>query len=143
MRVVTLTIYGMPQPKGSTRAFKRGPRIIVTSDNPSLAKWESLIRFEANRVIRQDPRLFEGPVRLLVTFYIPRPPSVSAKARPSPTVKPDCSKLVRAAEDPLSGVLFRDDAQVCRIVAEKVYTDGPAKAVITVSEMPSGGLIDV
>lgn len=134
MRRVEFTVYGTPQPKGSARAFKRGQRIIVTSDNPSLAKWESVVRFEAQRIVAKDPRLFEGAVELAVTFHLPRPASVSAKRRPHPTTRPDLSKAIRGIEDPLSGVLFRDDAQVVAIKASKVYTDGPAKAVITISD---------
>jgi len=132
MRTVRLTVFGLPQPKGSTRAFKCGPRIVVTSDNSSLAKWEAAIRTEAQRVVAEDPRLFDGPVALELIFALPRPASVSRRTRPLPTTRPDLSKLIRAAEDPLTGVLWRDDAQVVSVYARKIYTDGPAKAEIVV-----------
>jgi Holliday junction resolvase RusA-like endonuclease len=134
MRRVAFTVYGQAQPKGSSRAFKRGARIIVTSDNPNLAKWEAVIRNEAQRVIETDPRIFEGPVALFCTFHFMRPPSVSAKRRPFPTVIPDLSKLVRAVEDPLRGVLIRDDCLVVFIAASKCYTDGPAKAELAIED---------
>jgi Holliday junction resolvase RusA-like endonuclease len=136
MMPVTFTAWGVPQPKGSTRAFIRGGRAIVTSDNPSLAKWESAVRFAAAKVVEQaGHRLFEGPVLLRVTFHVPRPKSVSPRVRPFPTTRPDLSKIIRAIEDPLTGVLWRDDAQVIAVEAAKFYTNGPAKAVITVSQV--------
>jgi len=108
----------------------------VTSDNPSLAKWESAVRFAAQTIAsKADHRLFEGAVKISVVFYLPRPKSVSPRVRPFPTTRPDTSKLIRGLEDPLSGVLWRDDAQVVGIEASKVYTDGPAKAEVTVSQV--------
>ncbi len=134
MRTVELIVWGIAEPKGSARAFVRNGRAVITSDNPDLKKWEALIRFEAERVFEKDPRRFEFAVALTVVFHLPRPASVSARKRPLPTVKPDLSKLARAAEDPLTGVIWRDDAQVVKLNVSKVYTDGPPHAVITVSE---------
>lgn len=138
MRTVTFSVFGVCQPKGSTRAFVRKigghMRAIVTTDNPSLKSWESVVRFEAQRVVRADPRLFEGAVKVSVVFHLPRPASVSAKKRPYPITRPDLDKACRGCLDPLTGVLFRDDAQVVKLEAEKVYTDGPAKAVLTISD---------
>lgn len=151
MRTVEFTVFGMPKPKGSTRSFamrvkgrfrRNGEplyRAVTTTDNPGLKSWESVVRFEAQRVMRADPRVFDGAVKFAAVFHLPRPGSVSLKKRPFPIVKPDCDKLTRAAIDPLTGVLFKDDAQVCRIETTKLYTDGPAKAVITVSDFfPEG-----
>jgi Holliday junction resolvase RusA-like endonuclease len=38
---------------------------------------------------------------------------------------PDLDKLVRAILDSLTGVVWRDDAQVVDIVARKVYAETP------------------
>lgn len=136
MRPISFTVYGISQPKGSARAFIRGGRPIVTSDNPSLAKWESAVRFAAQTVAeRVDHRLFAGAVKIQGVFYLPRPKSASPRLRPFPTTRPDLSKLIRGAEDPLTGILWSDDAQVVAIETVKLYTDGPAKAVITVSQV--------
>lgn len=69
----------------------------------------------------RSPDPWECAVELAFEFVLPRPESdwlASGKlrkgARAYPTTKPDLSKLVRAVEDSLAGVVYRDDAQVCR-----------------------------
>lgn len=145
MSAITFRVFGDPQPKGSTRAFVRKVRghvrAITTSANPSLAKWESLVRFEAQAALRamQQPAspFFDAPVQIDLIFSLVRPPSASERKRPLPVVKPDLDKLTRACLDPLSGVLFRDDAQVVSIRTHKRYIPaGPAVADIRVSAMP-------
>jgi Endodeoxyribonuclease RusA len=55
-------------------------------------------------------------------FYLPKPSSAPKRRRTWPDRKPDLSKLLRAIEDPMNGVLIADDARIvefCRL--EKVY----------------------
>jgi Holliday junction resolvase RusA-like endonuclease len=66
--------------------------------------------------------LLEGALLLEATFYRPRPAShfgsgrnagvLKASAPPFPTVRPDTTKLLRAIEDALKGIWYRDDAQI-------------------------------
>lgn len=35
--------------------------------------------------------------------------------------KPDLDKLVRAVQDALTGIIYKDDGQVCRLTANKNY----------------------
>ena len=133
---IELTVYGVPAGKGSKKAFvvpgKNGgrPRAVVVDDNKaSLKTWEAAIRTEAQRVMAQlttDGRLtFQGAaLAVVVLFLLPRPASISAKHRPMPTVKPDIDKLARAALDPLTQVLYNDDAQICHLSVEKRYAEG-------------------
>jgi Holliday junction resolvase RusA-like endonuclease len=148
---VTFVVFGTPEPKGSTKAFVRKMgdvhRAIVTSDNPSLKRWETLVRFEAQTALRRagldGSPFFDGAVAVGIRFGLIRPPSVTAKRRPWPTVKPDLDKLVRAAIDPLIGVLFRDDAQVVRLIdPQKFYVDAgrPAFCHITVTSVDGPSL---
>lgn len=136
MTPVTFTVYGAPEPKGSARAFKRGARIIVTSDNPSLSKWESAVRFAAQTVVeRAGYQLFQAGVGVRIVFYVNRPASATPRTRPFPITRPDLDKCVRAILDPLQDILLKNDAQVCAIETVKLYTDGPAKAVVTVYQI--------
>lgn len=137
-RRVSFQVYGLPKPKGSARGFvvqKAGqkPRAIITSDNKGLKAWETSVREAAQQVAGQE--FFTDAVRLQIEFWFPRPKSVSAKKRPHLITKPDLSKLIRGAEDALSGVIFRDDSQVVAIIATKAYVEGPAGACITVEEV--------
>jgi crossover junction endodeoxyribonuclease RusA len=133
---VRFTVYGIAIPKGSTRAFRRGAHVVVTTDNPNLANWESAVRYAAATVAeRSQYRLFEGGVAVTVAFHLPRPRSVSPGRRPYPITRPDLDKAARGILDPLTGVLYHDDAQVIDLHASKRYTDGPAHAEIEVREV--------
>jgi Holliday junction resolvase RusA-like endonuclease len=82
--------------------------------------------------------LYQGPLQLTVLFYVPRPKSHygvkgQLKSAPRyPTVRPDVTKLVRPLEDSLTGIVWRDDAQVVRQLAEKRYGE-PARAEVRVT----------
>jgi Holliday junction resolvase RusA-like endonuclease len=120
-------VMGTPVPKGSARAFVipgDKPRAVVVQNNKkALAHWQTQIGNEARYVMgstltRPD---FDGPFMVGVTFMINRPRSLSVKARPLPTVKPDLDKLIRAVLDGLTGIVWRDDAQVVTLIAKKRY----------------------
>lgn len=124
--MLKFTVYGEAQPQGSARAFvpKGWARPIITSDNPSLKGWRQLVADSANQALGalapvQRALLLEG-VRLSIAFYLPRPKSLPKRAT-AHTKKPDLDKLVRSCCDSLSQIVFRDDSQVCELVAVKHY----------------------
>jgi Holliday junction resolvase RusA-like endonuclease len=120
MRSVTFTVIGIAQPKGSTRAFlPRGARFpVVTSDNPRAKDWEHCVASQAQTVAADGP--FLGPVALRVSFALPRPASLPRRIL-AHVRRPDVDKLLRCAADALTGVLYRDDAQIVELHARKVY----------------------
>lgn len=70
----------------------------------------------------------DGPVRITYTAILPIPASWSrvkreaaASGRLLPTGKPDTENLLKTPMDALTGVAYRDDAQVVSIVAAKRY----------------------
>lgn len=132
MRTVTFQVLGIAQPKGSARAFKRGERVIVTTDNPRLRDWEHAVGGVA-QTLNEAP--FDGAVTLAVMFHFPRP-----KSKPRRVVhcitRPDLDKAIRAIGDALTGILFADDAQIVAVHACKVYAAaGTApRAEITIAE---------
>jgi Holliday junction resolvase RusA-like endonuclease len=117
--VITFTASGLPEPQGSARAFVRGNRAVITSDNPNLHGWRNIVAWSAQAVAPAE--LMRGAVRVTLRFTFVRPASVSAKKRPMPTVKPDLDKLTRAVLDALTGVIWADDAQVCDMTVSKRY----------------------
>lgn len=125
-------VLGQPQPQGSTRAFmnKKTGRAMITSSNPNLKSWRYSVAEQAREAMKgAEP--YEDSVRLRLTFWVLRPASISAKKRPDPTVKPDLDKLVRGALDGMTGIIYRDDAQVIGVEAEKRYTDASVPNPIT------------
>lgn len=127
-------VQGKPAPKGSSVAFrhnKSGALITWASNRARLRPWEASIRSAAARARGRHP-LLDGPMDLEVMFFFPQAKSPRSQ-RACHTVKPDLSKLVRGIEDAMTGVLYRDDAQIVRIAAVKVYSpDGTSGARITV-----------
>jgi len=136
-------VRGLPVTQGSVRAFVRGGRAVVAGVSAPLAAWRGSMAQEA-RAEATDTGWTptSGPVVVHLWFRLPRPRSHFLPAgarRPEPELrldapefvptKPDVDKLIRAALDALTGVVWADDAQVVRIVAQKRYDAVPGVAV--------------
>lgn len=133
---------GIPSTKGSARAFVRGGRAIVTNDAGAKAKvWAGIVSSAALDAMRGKAPIFELPLDVMVTFYLPRPKSHSTTRGLRPNApthsssKPDADKLVRCALDALTGIVFGDDAQVARLVVEKRYANGAAGMAVSVEAL--------
>lgn len=74
---------------------------------------------------QQGARPLEGPLRVTVRFYLPRPKRLMRKKDPnSPiphTSRPDIDNLWKSTADALRGLVWHDDAQVTITKAEKWY----------------------
>ena len=128
----TFFVAGVPQPKGSARAFVNkytGRANVIQDNSEKQAPWASAITATAQqRGIKPTRGL---SVALAVTFYMPRPKGhygtgrnltkLKASAPAHHIVKPDSDKLLRLVMDALTGVAYVDDAQVNAVVARKVY----------------------
>mgnify|MGYP002144233137 CR=1 FL=1 len=137
--MITFTVWGVAQPKGSAKAFVPAgwTRAVVTSANPKVKGWQQLIAEAASDALDEVPfgagAYTTGPVKLTVDFRLPRPKAIGRRTPPH-LKKPDLDKLVRSVKDALTKVLWRDDSQVTEIEARKGYVDnnGSPHAVITV-----------
>lgn len=82
--------------------------------------------------------LLDGALELSVIFTVPRPKGhfgvrgLRPSAPAYPTVRPDVTKLLRAVEDALTGIVWRDDSQVVCQHAYKEYGE-PARADVKVT----------
>lgn len=145
------TVLGLPRPAGSKRAFairkggKPTGRIAVVDACKESREWKNTVAHEAAVAMSRAPtELFVGPVKLLVAFSLPRPKGhyrtglraseLRTSAPPYPITKPDLLKLTRAVEDALTGIVWRDDAQVITQRLEKRYGFRPG-CTIEVSEV--------
>jgi Holliday junction resolvase RusA-like endonuclease len=143
--VVKLTVFGLAQPAGSKRGFARGNRVMIVDANPKAALWKQAVAAEAGKIM-QGRTLIEGPVRLTLDFYRPRPAGhyrtgahaglVKAGAPELPITKPDLLKTARACEDALTGIVYRDDAQIVEELLWKRYGE-PARVEIQVEQIGS------
>jgi len=144
---ISFIVYGMPQTAGSKRAFpfhrKDGSQgVRVTDDNPRTKNWQACVRDAAVKVFQHE--LMSGPLFMELRFVLPRPKGhfgtgrnatkLKASAPAWPDKKPDCTKLVRAVEDALTGIVWRDDAQIVNQFVEKQYGE-PARVEILIGAM--------
>lgn len=136
MSELIFTVYGRPEPQGSTRAFviPGTNRASITSDNTKLKPFRSEVaRMALASLPCAAPMFGKGvAVQVSVAFHFRKPES--AKKRSWPVVKPDIDKLLRAILDSLTGVVFHDDAQVVSLSGFKHYGDVEC-AMVTVREI--------
>jgi Holliday junction resolvase RusA-like endonuclease len=121
------SVLGQPVPQGSKRAFGRN---VVEIADARLRSWRQDIAVVANEAMAGTPPTTR-PVLIQLDFHFDRPKghygtgrnagNVRPTAPVAPGVKPDLDKLVRAALDALTGVVFKDDALVVSLVAAKIY----------------------
>lgn len=133
-------VSGEPIPEGSTKAFSRGGKVVVTHDNPRLDAWRKVVALSAITAAQVQgwPHRFDGPVMVVARFWLPRPKTVK---RAVPSVKPDTDKLIRAVGDALCprhgpGVLA-EDSRIITWSATKAYADDidPVGARVTVTSL--------
>jgi crossover junction endodeoxyribonuclease RusA len=132
---ISFTVFGTPIPQGSMRAFLRPgmKHPVVTSDNKKLKPWRQEVTGCALRAFRA-PVLRPSALCVEINFFLTKPERKSSKIH-HPSTKPDADKLLRGVLDALTGVVYEDDSQVCRIIVEKYY-GRPERAEITVSVLP-------
>jgi Holliday junction resolvase RusA-like endonuclease len=123
-------VLGHPEPGGSKNAYPVAGRVRVVDANRKLKPWQKTVRQVAKgAMLREREPPIEGPVSVEMRFYRKRPkshhtgtgkPSAEFNRHPWPTSKPDVLKLARGVEDALTGIVYKDDAQ---IVWEKLYKE--------------------
>lgn len=133
--MIRFEVLGQPATKGSARAFvvRRGggpPRAIITNDAGEKAKTWAAVVGDAARKAMGTARPFDGPIRVAVTFHLPRPQAhFNSKGALKPNApthvdrKPDGDKLERCTWDALTGIVFTDDARIASWTGEKRYSD--------------------
>ena len=145
VRRMEFTALGRPQPGGSKRSFQaKTGQTIVKDDNPKAKPWQAVVAAAAREAMDGDGQLLTGPLFLSVAFYLARPGghfgtgrnagAVKDSAPRYPATRPDATKLLRALEDGLTGVAWRDDAQVVIQLARKRYGT-PERADIIIEEL--------
>ena len=119
---ITFFVPGIPQPKGSSKAFasRHTGKIIVQNANKKSMPWQNQVSWEANERRPETPWL--GPMSISLEFTFTKPPT---SKRQSPTVRPDLDKLARNILDSLEKIFYHNDAQVTALFLSKAYADAP------------------
>lgn len=66
-------------------------------------------------------RKLAGPLSLVLKFYLAKPKKPKFHL---PAVRPDIDNFIKTI-DALNGILWTDDAQICKLYSEKLYGNPP------------------
>jgi Holliday junction resolvase RusA-like endonuclease len=149
-RVIEFVVLGKPAAAGSKRSVIVGGRARTIDANPHVPAWKKLVQDACLDALGAEavlPVHGEAPLVLEVVEYRPRPRShytsrgtlnAQGQRYPRPTTAPDILKIARGIADALSGICYRDDSQIVRDVATKVYGE-PARVhvIVTPAETPA------
>lgn len=122
MVCITLMVDGKPQAKGRPRFTGTGRA--YTPERTRTA--EEIMQGEMRQAC---PAPLEGPLELGISFRFRRPQNWSRAKREAiddglevwHTGRPDLDNLIKLVKDAGNGVLWRDDAQIVRLEADKIY----------------------
>ncbi len=138
------TVIGRPITQGSKQAYVMGPvfggirefRAVVkdasnkkttTERAGRLDRWRESVA-EAAEIAMAGATPWDGPIDLDLEFVLERPKSHwkksggLTKSAPRHHVSmPDRCKLARAVEDAMTGIVYKDDSQVCAGETRKRY----------------------
>ena len=113
-----------PVPQGRPRFVKRGA-FVQTYDPKTSKEFKQTLKKLA---VQQSPTLSESALEVSIVFHMSIPKSKPKKWRehpPAHTVKGDIDNLVKGTLDALTGVLWKDDSQICTLHAHKEYSSNP------------------
>jgi crossover junction endodeoxyribonuclease RusA len=125
--VTSFRVFGRPAPQGSKKSVGRGRFIEASKYLPA---WRAEVKQAAEE--NKPDSLYSGELALEVVFYLEKPKTVK---RDAPTVPPDLDKLIRGICDAMTGTVYEDDAQICKVTAFKKYASdtNPPGAFIQVT----------
>jgi crossover junction endodeoxyribonuclease RusA len=106
--MIEFYVPGQPRPQGSKRHVGHG---IMVESSKELGPWREWVALVAHNAMA-GRSAFEGAVAVWMNFVLPRPKSCPKRSTPPAIKRPDGDKLARACGDALSGICYRDDAQV-------------------------------
>lgn len=138
--MIKFFVPGKAASAGSKSAFKtKTGKVVVTAASKFTKPWMDSVKWFAMKEVGKMC-LLEGPVYLCIKFIMTRPQGHYGTGRNTgrlkesapiyPTVQPDLHKMVRAVEDALTGIIWKDDKQVVKSSIEKVYGDKPRAEIL-------------
>lgn len=117
--IFRIAVYGHPAPQGSKRHVGRG---VMVESSKYVASWREDVRSAGLGEVRccnepdchalRHPFPLDGPLIARMVFTLRKPTSAPKRRRTWPTKYPDVVKLARSTEDSLTGVAWKDDAQL-------------------------------
>jgi Holliday junction resolvase RusA-like endonuclease len=131
---ISFVIPGQPVAKGRPKFARRGAHVVAYTPEKT-ASYENLVKMAATACMcGREPS--GKPIALSVSINLQIPANWSKKRRALAeagtiyaTKKPDADNVLKGIEDGCNGIVWRDDAQVVRVMLEKRYSAMPSALV--------------
>jgi Holliday junction resolvase RusA-like endonuclease len=142
-----LVVYDQPAPKPDPQVVRKDGRTYAFKPRRS-EKSEWAIRQAWLGKFGTEP-MMDGPLRMVVIAYFPHLAGTAKKwlGRLLPWRRPDCSNLLKQAEDALNKHAYKDDGQLVEIIVAKRYADMPrweiAVEELSEKDLPGAPPLDV
>ena len=137
--IYEFVIAGKPEGKGRPRITTRGKFAHAYTPKQTV-KYEQHIRESFECVYGKPSKLSEAPITMVIDmrFGIPIGTSKANKElmledKILPTKKPDADNVIKSISDALNGYLYKDDAQITRLSARKMYALEPSVRVVVIT----------
>jgi Holliday junction resolvase RusA-like endonuclease len=133
---ILFIIPGDPVSKGRPRFTRRG----ITFTPAETKNYEAWVKLCASQIMAgREP--FSEPIVLSIEFFLAIPGSWPAWKIEAATTghiqhvsRPDCDNLLKAIKDAGNGIVWRDDSQIVKVEASKLYSHQP-RAEVSVVEL--------
>jgi Holliday junction resolvase RusA-like endonuclease len=108
-----------------------------TPSNSPVNAFKAAVRMIGGQHI---PKPIDGPVGLVIDYYLPRPKRLMRKCDPEGpvphTAKPDADNLCKSVMDAWRGLAWRDDSQVCDLHSRKWYAEKQGQPRVEIEIVP-------
>jgi Holliday junction resolvase RusA-like endonuclease len=138
--MLTYRLEGDPKGKGRPR-FRSTGKFVQTYTDAKTRDYEEQIRIAARNAMG-NAEILEGPIRFMLVAAFPIPKSMSKDDRRRaiegdlrPMKRLDLDNVLKAHMDALNGIVYRDDCQVTRISASKIYSEHPLVEVFVMEDL--------
>jgi len=132
------TVYGNPTGKGRPKFSRRG-NFVHTYTPEKTANYEDLVIISYNQAKTvEDLKLFDKPLKVDIKAFYPTTTNPITKKKFNKkesalalsndikaVIKPDVDNVIKIILDALNGVAYKDDNQIVKLTAEKIYSTNP------------------
>lgn len=123
---IEFTVPGQPIAQPRARATRMGGHARMYTPDNGVKSFKEACRIMFATTYQGPP--LDGPVHVAIRAVFSRPKRLVWKKRAMlqewHTGRPDADNVAKAASDALTGLAWRDDAQVCSLHVTKVYASG-------------------